>query len=384
MRYFIAFLTSLFFLLSKSLYSQKNFSFKIELIAKNVPESLNIFVAGNNEKLGFWQPNLIKMKKNNDSLWLFQNEFPENSIIEFKFSLGSWNTEAVNKENRTFSNFRCILKKDTVMKIKIFNWKNLTKKIENGIVWKAEYIKNLNYDGLLPRDIIILLPPSYEKNPHKRYPVLYMHDGQNIADPNTSAFGQDWRVDEVCDSLIKKGEIEEIIIVGIYNTADRYYEYSYLEKGKKYVDFIINKLKPLIDSNYRTFSDRENTAVMGSSMGGLISLIMGWEYSKYFSKAACLSPAIVYAKRQMDYTPVLKDKKFPEYSIKLYIDNGGLGIDSLLQFGVDKAIDILIKEREFKENENIFIFLDPKAEHNELAWSRRIYMPLKFFFGKKE
>lgn len=361
-------------------FSQKNFFLEIQVYAKNLKNNEKIFITGNQDKLGNWKPNVVALKKLNDSTWEFKEQFKENEIIEFKFTLGNWDTEALNDKYIPFENFKLQIKKDTTMKFFLSNWKSKKEKIENGIVWKCEYIKDFTYDDLLKRDIIILLPPSYDIEKDKRYPVLYMHDGQNIADPNTSAFGQDWRIDEVADSLVKNGEMEEIIIVGIYNTADRYYEYSYLDKGRKYVEAIIKKLKPHIDSTYRTLSDRENTAVMGASMGGLISLIMAWEYSEYFSKAACLSPALVYKKREMDYRPWLERNDLPKNPIKLYIDNGGLGVDSLLQYGVEKSVEILKNKKNFKEGENLIVIYDPTAEHNELAWSRRIHIPLKFFF----
>ncbi|MCK7520815.1 MAG: alpha/beta hydrolase-fold protein [Ignavibacteriales bacterium] len=136
------------------------------------------------------------------------------------------------------------------------------------------------------------LPPSYELNLEKRYPVLYMHDGQNVFDPATSSFGYDWRADEVADSLINAETINEIIIVGIYNTTDRGFEYSYSPLGYKYMDFVVSKLKPFIDSEYRTLPDAENTAVAGSSLGALITFMLSWNYPDVFSKAACFSSAL--------------------------------------------------------------------------------------------
>ena len=140
------------------------------------------------------------------------------------------------------------------------------------------------------RNVIIWLPPGYNKlrNVQKKYPVLYMHDGQNLIDPKTSFAGKDWRVDETAVKLSKAKRMSEIIVVGIYNTSDRLAEYSDSEKGDRYLNFIIDELKPFIDNNYRTIPQREHTAIMGSSMGGLISFIAGWKYYDVFSMAGCM------------------------------------------------------------------------------------------------
>ena len=117
-----------------------------------------------------------------------------------------------------------------------------------------------------------------------------MQDGQNLFDPNTSFTGYDWKVDEVLNEMIIEKVIEEIIVVGIYNTKDRIEEYNYFtEKGKKYANFLIRELKPFIDENFRTISKASQNALMGSSMGGLISFQLFWNFPKIFGKAACLS-----------------------------------------------------------------------------------------------
>src|SRR3990167_7589667 len=123
------------------------------------------------------------------------------------------------------------------------------------IVGKVEhhrkfYSKTLNNR----RDILVWLPPSYKKEKQRRYPVLYMQDGQNIMDPRTAYIGVDWQVDETVSRLIKVGELQEIIIVGIYNTPERLEEYSDSPKGKNFMKFMVEQLKPFIDKYYRTMA----------------------------------------------------------------------------------------------------------------------------------
>jgi|SRR5690554_1206405 len=243
------------------------------------------------------------------------------------------------------------------------------------IVGEVKYHKNF-YSGYLDnkRDIIIWFPPSYKENSRKRYPVLYMHDGQNIMDPKTSFAGVDWRVDETVTSLIKEKTIKEIIVVGIYNTKDRMEEYSNSIKGNKYIQFIIDELKPFIDANYRTLSSRENTAVMGSSMGGLISFYLVWNFPDVFSKAGCLSSSFYFDDEHA--IKMVKNYSGPKKNIKIYLDHGEDGI-----IGNQRMFCALTKKG-FMIGKDIDYYYAPGAVHNEEAWAERLERPLRFLFGK--
>src|SRR5690606_28646700 len=144
------------------------------------------------------------------------------------------------------------------------------------------YHRNLTADSLKPRDLIVWLPPGYEKT-SKRYPVLYMHDGQNVFDPATSSCGGDWRIDEIADSLIRSKQMDPAIIVGIYNCSDRMEEYVPGAKGRAYMDFVANTVKPLIDQYYRTRPGAKHTLTGGSSAGGILAFMLAWEYPHVFS-----------------------------------------------------------------------------------------------------
>jgi predicted alpha/beta superfamily hydrolase len=224
------------------------------------------------------------------------------------------------------------------------------------------------------RDIIVWLPPSYQEEATKRYPVLYMHDGQNIMDPKTSFAGMDWRVDETLTKLIKKNLIREIIVVGIYNTKERLEEYSDSEKGYGYIHFLIDELKPYIDKNYRTLKDSDNTAVMGSSMGGLISFLIAWNYPEVFSKAACLSSSFYY--RDDRAIEMVKSYNGPKKKIKIYIDHGE---DGLVR---GQKMFCALTSKGYLIGTDIDYFYAPGAEHNEKAWADRLERPLIFFFKR--
>lgn len=224
------------------------------------------------------------------------------------------------------------------------------------------------------RDIIVWLPPSYRTDSKRKYPVLYMHDGQNIMDPKTSYAGMDWRIDETLTKLIKQKRIQEIIVVGIYNTKERLEEYSDSIKGRNYIHFIIEELKPFIDSEYRTLTGRENTAVLGSSMGGLVSFLMVWNHSDVFSKAGCMSSSFYY---QDDKTiKMVKDYSGPKKNIKIYIDHGE---DGLVR---GQRMFCALTKKGYIIGTDVDYFYIPDAEHNEKAWADRLERPLLFFFKK--
>jgi len=320
---------------------EKNITFIVKTLIQ--PVDTLVFITGNHTKLGNWNPSIIKMEKQKDNLWKLNLTFPKGEKLEFKFTKGSWATEGVNSKGTVGANYRLTVQNDTTIEITIENWlNNFPTKTVGQITGTVQYIRNLEGAGIKPRDIIIWLPPGYSDEQNKRYPVLYMHDGQNIIDPLTSAFGIDWQVDETADSLIAKGKMKEIIIVGIYNTAARTAEYSNNDTGFAYMKFIIEKLKPLIDSKFRTLPDRKNTATMGSSMGGLISLMLAWEHSEVFSMAGCLSPA--FKIDRFNYMPNIEKYKGDKKDIRLYIDDGGAGLDKHLLPGIKETIELLNKK----------------------------------------
>src|SRR5437868_15552107 len=158
------------------------------------------------------------------------------------------------------------------------------------------------------RDVLVYLPPGYRRFSRKRYPVLYLHDGQNVFDAATSFSGVEWGVDETAERLIRQKLIEPLIIVAIANTGEeRVHEYAPTRgvidakakrkkrsKGlaRKYGKFLIQELKPFIDSKYRTKPEAEFTGLGGSSLGGLLVMTLGLWFSNVFSRLAVMSPSV--------------------------------------------------------------------------------------------
>lgn len=353
----------------------------IQVISPAVPDSATVYIAGSDSALGGWHPARVALARQADGSWMKRIHFPSGTTLQFKFTLGDWSREALAADSTLPGNHTLTLRNDTTVIYQIDAWRDehFHQRVQGQITGTVRYHLQVAGDGLKPRDVIVWLPPGYETDLQRRYPVLYMHDGQNIFDPQTSAFGRDWRVDEVTDSLIRAGEIEPPIVVGLYNTPDRSLEYSDTTLGRAYMAFLTGILKPLIDRTYRTRPEREHTATMGSSMGGLIAFLLVWEHPETFSAAGCLSPAFIY----QDWKSIRQVNQYrgAKKDIRIYIDNGGIGVEDTLQAGCNAMLKALTAQG-FREGENLQWFFDPRAEHNEPAWARRVWRPLNFMFGK--
>ena len=231
----------------------------------------------------------------------------------------------------------CLVLNDTTIVVNIPGWKDQQKEIyiSGQITGSVKYHHNIDAYGLKPRDVIVWLPPGYDKDITKQYPVLYMHDGQNIFDPKTSSMGNDWQLDETADSLIVNGLIDPLIIVGIYNTPDRSAEYLGTDTARIYMKLVTKIIKPLIDETYRTKPGRDFTATGGSSAAGLLSFMLLWEHADVFSMAACISPVFRHTSETdtINYIDnVLNDDNIHR-DFLLYLENGDDDLDQMLEPG---------------------------------------------------
>lgn len=237
------------------------------------------------------------------------------------------------------------------------------------------------------RDIIVYLPPGYETG-SARYPVLYLHDGQNLFDGATSYIpGMEWRVDETAQALIEGGDIEPLIIVGIYNTGEqRVFEYTQTRdarhkvggKARQYGRMLVEELKPFIDSEYRTLTGPSDTGLGGSSLGGLVTLYLGLRYPKVFGKLAVVSPSVWW-----DHKIIVKNvqqvRRKP--GLRIWLDMGTKEGASATK---DAALlrDALVGKG-WVLGSDLNYFEAQGAEHNEKAWGERVGMILKFLFPKR-
>ncbi len=251
------------------------------------------------------------------------------------------------------------------------------------------------------RDVDVWLPPSYGKEPQKRYPVLYMHDGQNLFDPSLSYTGVDWDIDGAMTRLIDADEIREVIVVGVWNTPLRFAEYmpkapvrsemvgSGIDgrpvgrtediRSDEYLRFLVDELKPFIDTRYRTLTGRDDTLVMGSSMGGLISLYAAAQYPDVFGGVGAVSthwPACDGC--VIDWLGAhLPDPR----THRLYFDHGTAALDAMYP-PHQARMDAALRKGGYVEGKHWITRRFEGAEHNETAWRARVEIPLKFLLTR--
>lgn len=250
------------------------------------------------------------------------------------------------------------------------------------------------------RDVDVWLPPSYGRDPARRYPVLYMHDGQNLFDPALSYTGTDWDVDGAMTRLIERGEIREAIVVGVWNTPLRFAEYmpraplrtdtvgSGIDgrpigrtediRSDAYLRFLVEELKPFIDARYRTATGRDDTFVMGSSMGGLISLYAVATHPEVFGGAGAVSthwPACDGC--VVDWLAAhLPDRR----THRLYFDHGTAALDGFYP-PHQQRMDEAMRKAGWREGPRWTTRRFEGAEHNEAAWRARLEIPLRFLLA---
>jgi predicted alpha/beta superfamily hydrolase len=234
-------------------------------------------------------------------------------------------------------------------------------------------------------DVIVYLPPDYNES-EGRYPVLYLHDGQNLFDAATAFAGNDWGLDELAEELIQSGEIGPLIIVGVYNAGEkRVAEYTHVQdrrgrggRARAYAKFLVGDLKPFIDSEYRTLEERVNTGLGGSSLGGLVTLYLGLHYPEIFGKLIVMSPSVWWANRAILREIRKLRERLPQ---QIWLDIGtceGQNPEACVRNAKDLAAALVAKG--WQPGYDFKFVEDQGAGHNEKAWGYRMRDALKFLF----
>lgn len=236
------------------------------------------------------------------------------------------------------------------------------------------------------RDVIVYLPRGYDERPQRSYPVLYLQDGQNLFDPRTSFIpGRTWEVREHADAAIEAGEVEPLIIVGIYNTGDRRIaEYTHERdwrlgggEADEYGLLLTQELLPWIAGQYRVRTDRESTGLGGSSLGGLVSLYLGLRYASWFGKLAILSPSVWWNHKSIlgylnERAPEIWDRP------KLWLDVGDHEGRRALHDA--EHLNRRLKANGWLPGETLHFEKVHGGMHDEASWAHRVRPMLRFLF----
>lgn len=272
----------------------------------------------------------------------------------------------------------------------------------------VERITNFDTKLVEPRNIDVWLPENFDKT--KSYAVVYMHDGQMLFDPSKTWNKTAWEADDTFGKLLKEGKIKDCMIVGIWNVPEKRYADYFPQKiidripeptktkileqqikgepsADKYLEFIVNELKPFIDNNYPTKPEAENTFMMGSSMGGLISIYGLSEYPHIFGGVACLSThsplasyELIDEKTDSEVSSKFRDyleQNLPEANMKkIYFDYGNLTGDSFYE-PYQKKIDKIMVSKGYSSEYWETLFFEGES-HSEISWAKRLSIPVLF------
>jgi enterochelin esterase-like enzyme len=395
-------------------------TFEIEIVA-NVPDGTGpVYLTGNLPVLGPWNPSALRMQGTGRERRA-RILAPAEHEFEFKITLGSWDREALGPSGMITPNHRLRVTRGANATIDIPSFKKDARAYMDdvagaGILGALTYWPDVTSAKLTrARTVSIWTPPGYDPADARRYRVIYMHDGQNLFDPRIANTGTDWGVDEAMMRLGARG-IEPAIVVGVWNSDLRRLEYSpskviaHLDAnvrgdveaefngrvlGDEYVTFLADELKPRIDSAFRTKTGPQDTYLMGSSMGGLISFYALVERPDIFGAAACLSmhwPMSINRARIFEgaqtwrpvlldaYTHYVRGSDFSPSRSRLWADHGGLALDSLYA-PYQQAMAPILAERGFREGAGFQLRAFPNTDHNEASWRARLDAPLAFLLS---
>jgi predicted alpha/beta superfamily hydrolase len=259
-------------------------------------------------------------------------------------------------------------------------------KIPNLLDTNPRYSVHPFHSEILPDDrvVSVYLPPQYLTEPDRHFPVFYLHDGQNLFDGRTSYIaGKTWNAHTTADRLTEAGQIEPIILVGVANTGlRRMAEYTPTRdfkmgggEGQKYGRLLIEELKPLIDQTYRTLPDAKNTGLGGSSLGGLISLYLGFEHPEVYSRIAVLSPSLWWDHRSI--LRLINDQEV-KTDLRIWLDIGTA--EGMRHLRDANLLERLLVKHGWQLGVDLAYVQAQGAVHDENAWSNRFGDVLRFLF----
>lgn len=241
-----------------------------------------------------------------------------------------------------------------------------------------------------PRTLRIYTPERYDREPDTRFGVLYMQDGQNVFEHPMSARSPTWRLNEAMDRLVGSGRIGPWIVVAVDHGWGRFEDFSPWDepranvkaRGDVYARFLIEQLKPWVDQTYRTLADPQHTAVMGSSLGGLISLYLGFRYGDVFGRVGAMSPSVMWSEDGLFRHWTSHTRRWT----RMYVDAGAeegfqLGAFPMPYGQKVRAFCEHLRAIGYAEHE-LRCVLEPGGEHSEADWQRRLPAALEWLLGE--
>jgi len=339
-----------------------------------------VFMSGSQPVLGTWDGRGSVLTARADGRWSSTLRLPNSVATEYKMTRGNWETVEKTANGGERANRSVTPTGDATVDVTVERWidqPNVTGRVERLGSFHSQFLPD-------DRPVLVYLPPAYDANPTTRYPVLYMHDGQNLFDRRTSfQMGPEWQVDETAERLIVAGEIAPLIIVAVGNTGARIDEYTQIAsagrgggKADLYARLLVEELKPRIDSTYRTQPEPQFTGVAGSSLGGLVSMYFGLTKSATFTRIGVISPSVWWANRDILTRVNALTAKPP---LRVWVDIGSNEGDQDTVPDA-RALKTALVAKGFVEENDLKYREYTNAAHNESSWAARFADVLKYLF----
>jgi len=346
-------------------------------VPAEMPASDSVFLAGSLPSVGGWKVDGVRLYRDTNSKTTFVGEIEADAgqTLEYKFNRGTWATVEKNADGTDRPNRSTTIAADTkVIEAKVLMW-------GEGSSSPSSVVGRLSMDNFYSpvlggsRMLRVWLPPNYFTDPKAKFDVLYMHDGQNCFDASTSTIGKEWRLDETLTAMIKKGEVRPMVVVAIdHGGADRINDYTYDAdngrggKGATYAKFLLDEVKPFVESNYRVKSGPEHTFIGGSSLGGVISLDIARRHPKTFGGVIAMSPALWWNGESL--TKAVEKDADGLAGTRVWLDIGtkesaGAGPEKYV--AAAKAMDKALQAAKIPAK----LTVTEGGEHNEGAWAER-------------
>ncbi len=358
-------------------------------VPPETPLDAEVWLSGNHPALGQWSGAGVKLTRTPDGRYTTTVALPAGMTVEFKVTRGSWASVEKRTSGEELPNRSLIVSpRPEHVYLTVARWAD-TPGIQHTLVGTIRFLRGVPSRHLpRPRDAIVWLPPGYDTHPQRRYPVLYMHDGQNLMDAAT-AYSGEWRVDETAQQLVQAGEVEPLIIVGVYNSEERFAEYTHVKDtgefahlggggADAYGRFLVEELKPLVDRTFRTRRGPKDTGLAGSSLGGLVTMYLGLKYPNTFRRLGVVSPSVFWASRDILSRVKALSRKLPS---RIWVDIGTEEWRGSQETVEDTRLlrDALVAEGWALGKDLAYVEV-PGAFHTESAWAERFDDILKFLY----
>lgn len=354
-------------------------------VPDDIPADAPLFLTGDTEGLGRWHAAAIRLDRWGDGTARTWLPLEPGSRIQYLITRGQWRDAecAVDGSDRPPRHLFIEAEEMTVeLAVAGFGRDN----IEYHPNFRSEFVPHA-------RTISVYLPPGYRADEQRRYPVFYLHDGNNLFDAETAFAGNPWRADEVADREIRRHWVRPVILVGVANSPDRLHEYGPRGKAERsvgglpdlcrgYAKYLVDEVKPFIDATYRTLPDAANTAVGGSSMGGLISLFLCRWHPEVFGNCAAMSPSLWWDREYFVRTAATRADWLRH--CRVWLDMGGLEgpTEASRLNNLRRARQLADVFRELGRQDGLDFVYDevPDGEHSEASWGERFDRMLRFLF----